>query len=164
MKRILPTFIAIIILTSNVSAAPEWYFDKAMNGVQFWKNKDQKNCRVVVDQQAEGSNKPIDYYRTNVFTEELQKNKKFTLGMFGIEDWTVKINNVSEKDDKIIVDFSGQYRDQNNENTFYSERHIYGAKDLIQFLYTCPSPIPEKFGSLKVFDFILSAMRAGVKK
>ena len=161
MKFLLLVFITLFSSTC-FSGANDWYFDRAINSVEFWKNPSEKGCRIVVDKQEEASNKPIEYYKTPLFQKELQAKKKEALSMFGVDQWTVKFENVSKIKDEIVVDFSGDYLDNSKEKTAYRERHIYGPEKYTQFLYTCPDNVSSSDMGL-VFDQIRKA-KQGVRQ
>jgi hypothetical protein len=147
----------ILLLQSILAfaAGGEWYFDQSINGVEFWKNPTQKECRIVVDKQLKSSNKPLEFYQSDIFKHELQERKKSTLSFFGVHQWSVRVEEVSRKDSDIVVDFSGDYDDQNNEKTYYRERHLYGPQRFVQLLYTCSKKIlPTTYG--EIFSRILT--------
>jgi hypothetical protein len=125
-----------LFISASFAQSSEWYFDRAINGVEFWKHPSLKNTRIVVDTQNLGSHQPPEYYQTPVFVTELQQRKREVLKYFAIEDWQVKIEKVQRLGDDVVVDFSGSYLDASRKRVFYQERHLYGPKRLKQFLFT----------------------------
>ncbi len=152
----------LIILISLLAGGPaiasnSWYFDKAINGVEFWKHPEMKDARIVLERQTTQSPTDLAYYQSKEFAETFQSRKRMTLSFFSITEWTVTVESVKKVGTDIVVDFSGTYVDRTSTKVTYRERHFYGPKRLIQLLFTAP------LASKPKFETVLSGLDEALK-
>ncbi len=139
-------FIILALASGYASASTSWYFDKAINGVEFWKHPEMKEARIVLERQTTKSSPELKYYQSKEFTETFQTRKRMTLSFFSITEWTVTVESVKKVGADIVVDFSGTYLDRTSTKVTYRERHFYGPNQVTQLLFTAPissRPRPE---------------------
>ncbi len=150
--------IALSFSGGYASASNSWYFDKAINGVEFWKHPEMKDARIVLERQAVKSPTELKYYQSKEFTETFQARKRMTLSFFSITEWTVTVESVKKVGADVVVDFSGSYLDRISTKVTYRERHFYGPNQVIQLLFTAPvMSKPESATVLRGFDEALKA-------
>lgn len=145
---------------SELKAQVEWYFEEAINGIEFWKNSKLPHCQIVKEDLSITTQKDISFYRSEVFFKDLQEAKKQTLSFLGINDWMLSNHQVEQVKDSISIHFTGKYTDSRAEITYFVENHLYHKNTLTQFLYTCSQPIPDPKGATKIFSQINSHKRS----
>jgi len=111
MKYYLTLILLILPSITLASKSSSWYFDRAINGVEFWKNDDFSKCLITAQKLNESNSQTLDYFLSDNFTKNMQDKKKLTLGILGLENWTVQINKTYEINKEVRVEMSGDYTD-----------------------------------------------------
>jgi hypothetical protein len=70
----------------NTAASNSWFFDKPLNGVDFWKHPEMKDARIVHERQTTKSPRELANHQSKEFTETFQSRKRMTLSFLSITE------------------------------------------------------------------------------
>lgn len=146
-------FCSCLGFINSYAFSSEWYIDKSIDGVEFWKHPELKQTRVLYQHQLTKNTYQPDFYQSEDFQKKLQQDKKKTLSFFGIENWDFKITKTEIHKEFVEVVFEGSYDDREGQKTYFIEMHLYGPQKVSQILFSSEKNTPQ--AHQKYFDLFL---------